>query len=59
MHVGTVDCLQGPDIKLTKNDSRSGGEHHLVPLDCIERVDTKVRLKKTAPDAMARWRSAA
>jgi len=45
MHVGTVDGLEGTQrIKLTKTDKSSGGAHHFIPIDWIERVDGKVHL---------------
>jgi hypothetical protein len=59
-HVGTVDHLQSSDrIKLTKNDPEAGGEHHLIPVAWVAKVDDKVRLKKSAKDAMSQWQSAA
>ena len=59
-HVGTVDHLDGGSrIKLTKSDAMSGGKHHLIPVDWIDKVDDKVRLKKSARDAMAQWQAAA
>lgn len=59
-HVGTVDGLKGTDrVVLTKNDPKSGGQHHLIPVDWIDTVDDKVRLKKSARDAMAQWQAAA
>jgi len=59
-HVGTVDCMKGVDrIVLTKSDPKSGGQHHIIPLDWVERVDVKVHLNKPAPDAMKQWQVAA
>jgi len=59
-HVGTVDCLKGADrIVLTKSDPKSGGQHHVIPADWVDKVDDKVRLKKSAKDAMAQWQAAA
>ena len=37
-HVGTVDHLEGDQLKLTKNDSPDG-QHHLVPLSQVESMD--------------------
>jgi hypothetical protein len=38
-HVGTVDYLEGSsDIKLTKSDPKSGGQHHLIPLAWVDHV---------------------
>ena len=59
-HVGTVDCLKGADrIVLTKNDPKSGGQHHIIPLDWVMRVDGKVHLNKSSRDAMVQWQAAA
>jgi len=48
-HVGTVDCTK----------ELNGGEHHIIPLEWVDKVDDKVRLKKPARDAMAKWQTAA
>ncbi|AXK82436.1 DUF2171 domain-containing protein [Pseudolabrys taiwanensis] len=58
-HVGTVDHLDGARIKLTKDDPKSGGKHHLIPVDWVDEIDEKVHLKKSAKDAMAQWQAAA
>jgi hypothetical protein len=60
LHVGTVDCLKGPDkIVLTMSDPKAGGEHHVIPLDWVVRVDAYVHLDKPAEDAVAQWQAAA
>jgi len=59
-HVGMVDHLDGGSrIKLTKNDPKAGGQHHLIPVDWIDKVDDKIRLKKSAKEVMAQWQAAA
>jgi hypothetical protein len=59
-HVGIVDHIEGSNqIKLTKNDEMAGGQHHLIPVDWIARVDQQVHLKKSAKDAKAQWKTAA
>ena len=59
-HVGTVDHVQGTDrIKLTKNDPKSGGQHHLIPLDWVAHIDGKVHLNKSTRDAITQWQAAA
>lgn len=58
-HVGMVDHLDGGRIKLTKSDPKSGGRHHLIPVDWVDKIDDKVRLTKSAKDAMAQWQAAA
>ena len=37
-HVGTVDHVEGDQLKLTKNDSPTG-EHRYVPLSQVESMD--------------------
>lgn len=59
-HVGTVDHLEGADkIKLTKGDPQSGGQHHIIPLQLVQRVDDKVHLAKPARQVMLEWQPAA
>lgn len=55
-HVGTVDYIRGERVILTKNDKDSGGHHHSIPSNWIERVDKKVILNRTAEDAQNKWR---
>lgn len=44
-HVGTVDSVDGDQIKLTRADS-ADGQHHYVSLDAVDRIDDgKVYLK--------------
>jgi hypothetical protein len=57
-HVGTVDHLDGSNIKLTKGDSKDG-KHHLIPSDWVDHIDQHVHLKKSAQDAKAQWKAAA
>lgn len=59
-HVGTVDCMKGEDkIMLTKGDPQSGGQHHLVSLTLVLRVDDKVHLSKPARQILLEWQTAA
>jgi hypothetical protein len=59
-HVGTVDDLEGSsDIKLTKSDPKSGGQHHLIPLAWVDHVDQHVHLNRSSKDVQMRWRTAA
>ena len=45
-HVGTVDHVQGDQIKLTRSDS-SDGEHHYVQLSQVAGIEgDKVRLRE-------------
>ncbi len=56
MHVGTVDHVQGDQIKLTKSDSEDG-THHLIPSSLVASVDTKVHLSKPCDEVKATWKS--
>ena len=59
-HIGTVDYLEGSsDIKLTKSDPKSGGQHHLIPLAWVDHVDQHVHLNRSSQDVQMRWRTAA
>jgi len=59
-HVGTVDCIKGANrIVLTKSDPKSGGQHHIIPLDWVDHVDAHVHLNKSTRDAMTQWQAAA
>jgi hypothetical protein len=55
-HVGTVDKVKDGRIILTKSDPNAGGHHHSIPCGWLESVDDKVRLNKTAEQAMQAWR---
>jgi len=54
-HVGTVDHMDGKSIKLTQSDVNAGGEHHWLPVELVDKVDEKVRLKCNHMDAMNKW----
>jgi hypothetical protein len=54
MHVGTVDHVQGDQIKLTRNDSEDG-KHHLFPISMVGTVDTKVHLLKSCDELKKVW----
>jgi hypothetical protein len=54
--VGVVDHLEGEALKLTKKDSRDG-QHHFIPLNWIERVDSHVHLTKNSKEAEDGWKS--
>ena len=59
-HVGTVDCTKGDDkIVLTKSDPQSGGQHHIIPLHLVQKVDEKIYLNKRARQVMLEWQAAA
>jgi hypothetical protein len=56
LHVGTVDCLRGDHILLTKSDSVAGGVHHGIPAGWVGKVDKHVHLNVDAVEARTRWR---
>ncbi len=55
-HVGTVDHLEGNQLKLTKSDPASGGKHHYLGFDQIDHLEQgKVCLNVPADQAMKTW----
>ena len=59
-HVGTVDHMEGVDrILLTKDDPAAGGKHHIIAIDWVDYVDSKVHLNKSCGTAMKEWQTAA
>lgn len=59
-HVGTVDHIDGGQIKLTKNDPAANGQHHFIPVAWVSSSDDRsVRLNKPAADAMRQWTTTA
>ena len=54
--IGVVDHVEGMSIKLTKKDSNDG-QHHFIPLEWVERVDSHVHLKKNSVEATQQWKS--
>jgi len=56
--VGTVDHIEGDEIKLMKNDPQANGQHHYIPSDWIERIEgDEVCLKKSSSEARSEWRA--
>ena len=58
-HVGKVDCVQNDgSVTLTRSDPSSGGKHHNISKDMIDKVDGQtVRLRCTAEEARSNWKS--
>ena len=56
--IGTVDHVQGSEIKLTKS-ADADGKHHLIPLAWVAKVDAHVHLSKGAQDVKKNWKEAA
>jgi hypothetical protein len=54
--IGTVDHLEGGDVKLTRKDSPDG-LHHFIPTMWIARVDDRVYLNKDAAETRHNWRT--
>lgn len=56
--IGTVDHMEQDRIKLAKHDPQSGGQHHYIPMQWVDKVDgQEVCLNKTAADARSSWQS--
>jgi hypothetical protein len=56
--VGTVDHIEGDEIKLTKNDPQANGQHHYIPSDWIDRIEgNEVCLTKSSSEACSQWRA--
>ncbi len=58
-HIGTVDHCDGNRIKLTRNDPAAGGQHHMIELSMVDRVDgNRLCLSVPAEHAMQQWQTA-
>ncbi len=57
-HVGTVDHVNGDQIKLTRTDPAAGGQHHVIPTSLIASVDAQVRLSQPAEQVRGSWQAA-
>ena len=55
-HVGTVDHVNGDQIKLTKNDS-TDGKHHIFPASLVASVDSKVHLSVDGGELKKVWKA--
>lgn len=49
---GTVDRVEGDQLKLTKDES---GQHHYFPLAWVTRVDDKVHVDRPGREVMQQW----
>ena len=54
--VGVVDHIEGKAIKLTRSDSPDGN-HHFIPLEWVDHVDSHVHLKKNSVETESGWKS--
>lgn len=57
-HVGTVDHVNGDQIKLTRKDAEAQGHHHFIPTSWIDHVDEHVHLSKSSEEVSAQWTQA-
>jgi hypothetical protein len=59
-HVGMVDHKEVDDrIVLAKDDPQAGGRAHVIGIDWVAYVDSKVHLKKPSRTAVLEWQVAA
>jgi hypothetical protein len=58
-HVGAVDHRERDRIILTGNDPKAGGKPHLISVDWVDYVDSKVHLNKPSQKALSEWQVAA
>jgi hypothetical protein len=59
-HVGTIDHTESADrIVLTGDDPKASGKPHLISVDWVDYVDSKVHLNKPSKKAISEWRIAA
>lgn len=58
-HVGVIDHVLAAGIKLNRQDSAAtDGQHHMIPLDWVRRVDpgaNRVELGLSKAEAVRRW----
>jgi hypothetical protein len=58
-HVGTVDHTEVTEIVLAGNDPKADGKPHLISVDWVDYVDSKVHLNKPSERAVLEWQIAA
>ena len=54
--VGVVDRVEGDAIKLTRKDSPDD-QHHFIPVNWVEKVDSHVHLNKNSKVTEQGWKS--
>ena len=57
--IGLVDHLDGAEVKLQRKDGESGGRHHWIPVDWVEKVEVqnfRVLLSVPGDEAQSGWR---
>ena len=55
--IGTVDRVEGDQIKLAKNDSPDG-LHHLIPTSWVAKVHDHIHLSKNSQEVESQWQPA-
>jgi hypothetical protein len=55
--VGSVECVEGRSIKLTKDSPAARGEHRYIPLAWVASIDEAVRLSKPGGDVREEWQA--
>jgi hypothetical protein len=58
-HVGTVDHTEASELVLSGDDPKAGGKPHLISVDWVDYVDSKVHLNKPSKKAVSEWQIAA
>jgi hypothetical protein len=59
-HVGIIDHLEAADsIMLSKDDPKAGGKPHLISVDWVDYVDSKIHLNKPSKRVVSEWQVAA
>jgi hypothetical protein len=59
-HVGTIDHAESAGrIVLTGDDPNAGGKPHLISVNLVDYVDSKVHLNKSLEKAVLEWKAAA
>jgi hypothetical protein len=58
-HVGAIDHKESDRIILSGDDPKAGGKPHLISVDWVDYVDSKVHLNKPSKKAISEWQIAA
>jgi hypothetical protein len=55
-HIGTVDKVEGDQIKLAKQDRAADGRHHRIPVAWVEAIDDHaLHLSTSAEETRRHW----
>jgi hypothetical protein len=59
-HVGTIDHAESAGrIVITGDDPNAGGKPHLISVNLVDYVDSKVHLNKSLEKVVLEWKAAA